>query len=243
MQKEIPNQIIKRFEQDIKKHALSGIPVQHLTGYEYFYERKFTVNRHVLIPRFETEELVQHVIGLVQKYHQNEQVTIVDVGTGSGIIGITLALELTNAIVYATDISVAALHTAKNNAKLHHAEVRFLQGDFLQPVIDSKINPHYIISNPPYISEEEKRLLKDTVKDFDPELALFATDHGLGAYKKILSQINLLPEKQNRYICLEIGHTQASAVTCLIKQQLQLHEISTLQDINGKDRIISAHLQ
>src|SRR5699024_3611975 len=85
MQESIPDSIMERFKEDVTKHVLTGIPVQHLTGHEEFFGRKFTVNEHVLVPRFETEELVQHVISLVEKYYDNRKISIVDAGTGSGV--------------------------------------------------------------------------------------------------------------------------------------------------------------
>lgn len=242
MREIIPASTIEQFASDIKKHALTGVPVQHLTGYEMFYGRKFSVNKHVLIPRFETEELVAHVISLANNYYNDRQLVIADIGTGSGIIAITLALELPNATVFATDISEEALQIAKKNAKKHNVSVQFLQGDFMQPIIDSSVNPQIIVSNPPYISEEERASLSDTVKNFDPELALFADNHGLDAYKKIIAQLKQLPPIQSRKICFEIGFTQSLAVTNMLKQTFSPIKVKTIQDINGLDRIISAHI-
>src|SRR5690625_2736585 len=131
MQEPIPEQIMERFQADIQAHVDTGIPVQHLTGYEYFYGRKFFVNEHTLIPRPETEELVYHVIQVVKKSVKKTACTVVDVGTGSGVIAISLALELENAQVFATDISKKALRMAKKNAKHLGAQVSFMHGDFL----------------------------------------------------------------------------------------------------------------
>lgn len=242
MREPIPHTVFDKFKRDLEKHAITGVPVQHLTGYEYFYGRKFIVNNHVLIPRFETEELVHHVIKQINKKASTEPITIIDVGTGSGIIGITLALEIPTSIVYATDISENALQLAKQNAKLLNAPVHFIAGDFLQPIIEKDINPLIIVSNPPYVSEQEKESLSDTVKNFDPALALFAQENGLSAYEKIIKQINSLPKNLNRSIYFEIGHTQARDVSELIKKYFPSSDIIVLKDMNGKDRIISADL-
>lgn len=236
MREEVPEHIVEKFEKDIKMHAETGVPIQHLTGYEMFYGRKFSVNHHVLIPRPETEELVLHVINHAPK---DRPITIVDVGTGSGIIAITLALELPNAKVYAIDISEEALMMAKKNAKSLQADVTFLKGDFLEPFINQGLQADIVVSNPPYISEEERAELSDTVVNYDPELALFAEDNGLFAYKKIVSQ---LPNTvvTGGSVAFEIGHLQGDAVKGLIEWTFPHSSVSVIKDINGKDRIVSA---
>lgn len=237
MREPVSESVVQSFETAIKLHAVSGIPVQHLMGYEMFYDRKFVVNEHVLIPRPETEELVQHVIGQVG----NKSTTIVDVGTGSGIIALTLALELPYATVYATDISKKALKVARENAQLLEANVTFLEGDFLQPLIEEGIQADIIVSNPPYISWEEKATLSDTVKDFDPELALFAADEGLAAYSQIIEQSRHIVNPHAR-MTFEIGDTQSNAVHSLIKKYYTKSIVQTIKDINKKDRIVSAQI-
>src|SRR5699024_2290147 len=155
MQENMNIELVEVFKQDVIAHAKSGIPVQHLTGKAEFYGRSFHVNKDVLIPRFETEELVHYVIQLVQTTYGDEPITIVDVGTGSGVIAITLALELPNTHIYATDISESALQMAEKNALALNAPVHFLHGDFLQPVVDVKVSPQIIVSNPPYIRKTD----------------------------------------------------------------------------------------
>lgn len=238
MQEPVPSAIVDLFQADIERHAKTGIPVQHLTGYETFYGREFTVNKHVLIPRPETEELVQHVIQLA-KNSDREQLTIIDIGTGSGVIAITLALELPNATIYATDISEEALAVAKSNAEKQQANVHFLQGDFLQPAINETIQADIIVSNPPYIAKADAPSISDTVKNFDPELALFAEDNGLAAYQKIIRQA---PDVINgsALLAFEIGHEQGEALHALIHQTFPSSTVTTIQDINKKDRIVSA---
>src|SRR5690625_3488760 len=187
MQEPIDSRVLHKFYQAIKKHAKTQIPVQHITGYEYFYGRKFYVNEHVLIPRPETEQLVETVLQYIQQHEQQRQLTIVDLGTGSGVIAITLALELESANIYATDISERALHMARKNAKKHKAKVQFFHGNFAQPLIEQKIRANMVISNPPYIAFDERPLLSPTVKH-DPERALFAKNNGLAAYEKIIAR-------------------------------------------------------
>lgn len=240
MQAEVPSVIITKFKKDIHNHVETHIPVQHLTGYEFFYGRKFGVTKHTLIPRPETEELVLHVIEEVKRTNYQQPI-IVDIGTGSGVIAITLALEIPDAIVYATDISKEALKVAKKNAEELQAEVIFYQGNFLQPILDQAVNPNIIVSNPPYIAKADKATLSSTVKDFDPALALFANDNGLAAYNEITSlSTKLLRPPQ--MIVYEIGYQQGEEVSRIITHLYPQSTVKVIQDINGNNRIVSAKL-
>jgi release factor glutamine methyltransferase len=241
MQEPIPEPIINRFKADIHKHVDTGVPVQHLIGYEMFYGRKFSVNNHVLIPRPETEELVQQIIEATEKYPQEQRLTIVDIGTGSGVIAITLALEVPRARIYATDISTAALQVAQKNANQLGANINFLQGDYLQPIIDNGINIDIIVSNPPYISKLDESTLSRTVKDFDPNIALFADENGLLAYRRIL-ELSTKMAKQPSMIFFEIGYKQGNAVKTLIHHTYPQIDVDIIKDINENDRIVTAKL-
>lgn len=238
MREIIPSEIIEAFRADIEKHVTTGVPIQHLMGYEEFYGRKFSVNEHVLIPRPETEELVQHVIKAARK-SKDQKLSLVDVGTGSGVIAITLALELPELEVIATDISGEALEIAKKNAQNLGANINFLQGNFLEPITYQQYPVDIIVSNPPYIAESERADLTDTVKNFDPEIALFAEENGLLAYKKIIKQAKGILRK-NGLIAFEIGHTQGEAIKELVLETFPQSSIEMKQDINGKDRILLA---
>jgi release factor glutamine methyltransferase len=242
MQDEVPASIEAKVEEDVRKHAETGVPLQHLTGKTEFYGRHFSVNEHVLIPRMETEELVQHAIREAKKWNRTDTpLTIVDVGTGSGVIAITLKLELECATVFATDISEVALRTAKQNAAQLEADVIFLQGDFLTPFNRENIQADMIVSNPPYIARKEKPLLADTVKDFDPEIALFAGEDGLAAYSKLIAQ-SPSALKKNGLLAFEIGHEQGEEVRQLIRNTYPDSAIKIIKDINEKNRIVSAKL-
>ena len=244
MQEPIDQQLLINFEEDLINHALTGIPIQHLTGYETFYGRQFKVDENVLIPRPETEELIEHVATYVRKnFSSNKPLTILDVGTGSGIIAITLALELENTEVYAADISKKALHIAKQNAETLHANVKFLQGDFLTPTIEQEIKADIIVSNPPYIAEDEAEELSDTVKNFDPSLALFAEEEGLTAYKKIVSQLpECITNEKGTSVFFEIGQSQGDPVKNILKEMYPKSQIEVFQDINKKDRIVHCQI-
>lgn len=237
MRDPIPLAIVEQFKKAIINHAKTGIPVQHIIGKTEFYGREFHVTKDVLIPRMETEELVQCVLKKIQTI---EPLTIVDLGTGSGVIAITLALESSHHI-YATDISGDALKVAKRNAISLEATVQFYEGDFLQPMIDEEIHPDVIVSNPPYIAKEDAEYLSDTVKDFDPDLALFADHHGLKAYETIIKQVRQLKSRP-KHLFFEIGYNQGEAVTRIIRQAFPASDVSVYQDMNGKDRIIYANI-
>jgi|SRR5699024_7148179 len=241
MREEMTDEQYGMYQHHVNAHVHSGVPVQHLTGYAHFYGHRFSVNENVLIPRCETEELVEHVITYVKEHYDDESIRIVDVGTGSGAIAISLALALPHVEIYATDISAEALAVAKLNAKDLQADVRFLEGDFLQPVIDAKIHPQIIVSNPPYIKESEREMLADTVRDYDPALALFAEGNGLVAYENIVAQMYQLETVD--YVCFEIGYTQAEDVTDIIKRTYPHSMVEKLIDMNKNDRIITAKIK
>ncbi|WP_164667566.1 peptide chain release factor N(5)-glutamine methyltransferase [Virgibacillus doumboii] len=238
MRDPVPENIHKQFQRAIEKHAETGVPIQHIIGHETFYGRTFHVNEHTLIPRPETEELVQQVIEAAP----DKPLTIIDIGTGSGIIAITIALELPNATVYATDISEEALAIAQKNAKKLNAEVTFLQGDFLKPFIDEGKLADIIVSNPPYIARSEAASLSDTVKNFDPELALFAEANGLAAYKNIITD---LPQAitDEAQVFFEIGHDQGKAVSGMLYSKFPSASIEIIKDINKKNRIVKTYIK
>lgn len=232
--------ILKKFKADLKVHAETGKPVQHLTGTESFYGRTFKVNEHVLIPRPETEELVELILARTTPLRRPFK--ILDIGTGSGVIPITLKKEDPSLEIEASDISSEALTVALDNANNHDADIRFHQSDFLQKWLGPSPTFDLIVSNPPYIPYEQRGTLSDTVKNFDPALALFAADDGLAAYKKIIEQAKSVL-KPDGYLAFEIGHTQASQVSELIKKTFPTSEVQVIKDINKKDRIIFARIR
>lgn len=224
-----------QFKRDVEQHAESGMPVQHLIGAEEFFGRTFSVNKHVLIPRPETEELVLGIINRLKE--KTGPLEGVDLGTGSGIIAITLALELQNISMAATDLSTEALEVAKQNAENLEANVQFSNGDFLEPILREKKQMDLIVSNPPYIPESDRASLEDVVEKYDPDMALFAEDDGLAAYKKIMEQV---PQVANEgaLLAFEIGHDQGEAVTHIIQKKYPQSEPQVVKDINGKNRMI-----
>ena len=217
------------FESDLLKLE-KGISVQYIVGNVDFYKYNFLVNENVLIPRFETEELVDRTIKYVKEIF-NSKVNILDIGTGSGCIAITLKKEL-DSNVTACDISSKALEVAKMNAIKNSCDINFVISD-----VFSNIKGRYdvIISNPPYIAYNEE--IMDIVKKNEPNIALYASDNGLYFYKKILD--NVSNYVNNKYIiAFEIGYTQAYAIKEYAHNLLENVEILIEQDLSGKDRYI-----
>ena len=170
----------------IEKHIKEDVPLSHLVGFEYFYDRKFKVTKDVLSPRMETEELIYKVIEYVKANNKNN-LKILDLCTGSGIIAITLKKELDQISidVVASDISEEAIEVAKENAQYHDTDVRFIQSDIFN-TIDDKFD--IIVSNPPYIDRKDEVTMKENVLNYDPHLALFAEEEGMYFYRKIIEQ-------------------------------------------------------
>lgn len=208
-----------------------GIPVQYIVGDVDFYKYNFIVNQNVLIPRFETEELVDNTIRYIKANFSGE-VKIIDVGCGSGAIGITLAKELENAKVTCLDISDAALDVTRENAKRLNVFINVLKGDMLDYVNDKY---DVVISNPPYIATDEE--IEDIVKNNEPHLALYSGEDGMDSYRQIFSKIkNVINDKY--LIALEIGCTQKDAVTNIIKKSLPDAVVTCVKDLSGRDRMI-----
>lgn len=224
----------ERFRRNIEQHA-AGVPVQHLTGVEEFYGREFEVNKDVLIPRPETEELIEETLQLVQRYFPAGDPSIVDIGTGSGIIAITMKCELPASEVAAVDISESALLTAERNASRHGANIDFKLGDLMEPVSGRKWD--IVLSNPPYIGYDEKAELSDTVRDFEPHTALFAEENGLALYSRMANELPVLLNKPG-IIGFEIGHAQGEAVKKLLEEAYPQAKVYVKKDINKNDRMV-----
>ena len=188
----------------------NGEPVQYIVGNVNFYGNEIKVNKNVLIPRFETEELVEYTISYIKKMFK-EKINIIDLGTGSGCIAITLKKKI-NSNVSAIDISKEALEVAKENAKKNKVEIDFIQNDMLDN-ISNKFD--VIISNPPYISKNEE--IQDIVRKNEPSLALYADNEGLYYYEKIIKQAkkNL---KEKFIIAFEIGYMQGDKIKKIAEQ-------------------------
>lgn len=238
---ELTEEVETEFKQALNE-IVKGVPVQYITGVEDFYGRQFSVNEHVLIPRPETEELVEGVLQQVKHHFPDKSpISVVDIGTGSGAIAITLALENQDLNVTTVDISKDALKVAEQNAKNNDANVRFLEGDLLSPIIAEQKTVDVVVSNPPYISEEDFKQLADNVRMHEPTLALVGGKTGIELYERLIAQI---PKVINRraIIAFEVGVGQSKAVEALIKTQFPNADTKINYDINGKDRMVFATL-
>ena len=199
---DVSNDKIKKIDELVNQY-LKGKPMAYILGYKYFYKDKFIVNENVLIPRNETEELVDLIIKDVSNLKINP--TIIDIGCGSGNIGITLAKYIKKSKVYLSDISLDAIEISKENAKMVDGDITLLHGDMLKPYLENGIKADVIVSNPPYIDLNEE--VDESVINFEPHLALYAKNNGLEFYEKILKDVPLVINK-NGLIYFEIGYKQ-----------------------------------
>ena len=221
--------VSKNIDEDYNK-LLNKYPIQYLIGYVNFYGYKINVNENVLIPRYETEYLVEKTIKYI-KDRFNSDINILDLCTGSGAIAIALSKEL-NVHVKASDISSKALEVAKINIKENNANINCIESDLF-----NKIKGKYdvIISNPPYISKNEEIMY--SVDKYEPHEALYADNEGLFYYDKILSEINkYLNEKY--IIAFEIGYTQGESIKRLAEKYLNSPRIIIEKDLSNRDRYV-----
>jgi release factor glutamine methyltransferase len=204
-------------------------PVQYITGQQEFYGLTLKVTPAVLIPRPETEHLVEAVLNLLPK---NKPLKIADIGTGSGAIAIALAAHLPQAAITALDISPDALAIATINARAHNiaGRIRFLQADLLSALDHETETFDAIVSNPPYVAETDHATLHPQVRDYEPATALFAGETGLDVYHRLIPQAhNAL--KPTGLLALEIGHGQQDAIASLLQTWRNVSFLNDLQQI------------
>lgn len=229
---EMPKEQLEKYDLMFSKYINENIPVQYLTGKAYFYGYEFNVSSDCLIPRCETEQLVENMLLLYDRNMKGNKIDVVDIGTGSGCISITLALEEKNMNVTACDISKEALNKAKENAKKLGAKVNFLQGDMLEPVMNQKFD--MLVSNPPYIPTVE--VVDPLVKDNEPNVALFGGEDGLKFYRIILeNSVKIMKDKC--IIGFEHGYDKGKEIRELAKVYYPDSNIYTLNDYQGLERM------
>jgi release factor glutamine methyltransferase len=223
------NQIMK-----IVERLENDEPIQYILGETEFYGLIFTVNSSVLIPRPETEELVQWII----RDSGQKSIQLLDVGTGSGCIAVSLAKNMPQSRVFALDISPDALKTAKENAQLNSVTIHFLEQDILSAsILGLPQELDLIVSNPPYIKQSERSLMQPNVLNFEPEVALFVADSDpLLFYRAIVHHGNQLL-KQGGHLYFEINEALSKEVTVLLKDNMY-SEITVKNDIFGKPRMV-----
>jgi len=222
------------YSQQIERR-LAGEPIQYITGECEFYGLSFSVNRDVLIPRQETEHVVEKVLELASLLVGPR---LVDVGTGSGAIAIALAHESPGAKVTATDVSDAALRVARRNAERTGVaeRIRFLEGDLLKPVAAEQFE--FVVSNPPYVATDDRASLALEVRDHEPDVALFAGSNGLDIYRRLVPAAYRVLVAGG-FAVFEIGYGQAEAVAELFSAA-GFVDIEFAKDLQGVDRVITA---
>ncbi len=232
LHEEVSKEIQESFQSLFHRYLYENEPVQYLIGSSCFYGYDFKVTKDVLIPRYETEELVEQVLYRYDSYFKGQQVDVCDLATGSGCIGITLALEEKLMRVVATDISKDALRIAKENSEKLGVNVEFLEGDMLEPVKNRKFD--IFVSNPPYIPEKEN--VMSLVKDNEPNIALFGGEDGMKFYRIILENVHMLL-KEKAIVCFEHGYDKKEEMLALAKYYFPEARVEVLKDLEGKDRM------
>jgi release factor glutamine methyltransferase len=232
-----------QYEQLIGRRA-AGEPLQYITGHQEFWNADFLVTPAVLIPRPETEHLIEAVLALVRASHLSGEnsgeggaptLKLIDVGTGSGAIAISLARELPLAEMHAVDLSPEALQIARLNAKRLGAGVHFAQSDLLSSVAREE-SFDFVVSNPPYVAESEPEAVQEVVRRHEPPLALFAGDDGLDVIRRLIPQAReaLRP---GGWLLFEIGFAQWQAVRALLTDWQDVHSVA---DLAGIPRVVIA---
>lgn len=220
----------KEFVESIYKQLVAHVPAQYIIGHAEFYGMELKVDERVLIPRPETEELVE----LILTENPNPNLSVLDIGTGSGAIALALAKKRSDWCVTASDISPDALNLASENASLQDLKISFKKSDCFAEIAE---NYDIIVSNPPYISRADESEVGLNVLHSEPHLALFAEEDGLAIYRKIAEEAkNHLREGGKIY--LEIGYKQGHSVPALFRKYLPEKRVRTLKDQFGQDRMV-----
>jgi len=206
---------------------IKGKPTQYITRKQEFFGREFRVTPHVLIPRPETELVIETVLRLAPKSGR-----VLDVGTGSGCIAVTLAIE-SDLSITAVDLSRAAITVARGNAEKHGAKVRFIESDLLSAFGDSSLEA--VVSNPPYVPLAEMHSLQREVRDFEPHLALFGGSAGLSVYERLIPESRRVL-KPGGLLVLELGFRLADAVASIAADW---SEVQVLNDLAGIPRVLA----
>ncbi len=232
MNDEITNEEINKFNELWNKYLNENKPIQYLIGTSCFYGYDFIVTPDVLIPRYETEELVENILYRYDEYFDKKDVDVCDLATGSGCIAIALAKEEKHMHVVATDISKEALKVAKMNNEKFNAGVTFLTGDMLEPLKGRKFD--IFVSNPPYIPDNEE--VMSLVKDNEPNIALFGGSDGMKFYRIILKNVkNYL--KKKAIIAFEHGYDKKEEMIKLANTYFPNSKVEVIKDLEGKDRM------
>lgn len=213
---------------------LKGKPTQYITHKQEFYDREFYVDQHVLIPRPETEHLVEEALTYAES---RAFLTILDVGTGSGAIAVTVALER-NQMVLASDLSLAAIQVAERNRKTYGARVQFFAADLLAAVASRSVD--LLISNPPYVPGADAANMQSEVRDWEPHVALFAGDTGLEIYRQLIDAAACVVKPGGKLL-MELGYRSLPAVQDMLASQWT--DVAVSSDLAGLPRVVGATLR
>ncbi|KQX60145.1 MULTISPECIES: peptide chain release factor N(5)-glutamine methyltransferase [unclassified Paenibacillus] len=237
---QFPAELAETWRQLVERKA-AGEPVQYIIGEQDFFGLPFAVSPDVLIPRPETELLVEALLHEGSRLFPQGTPLLADVGTGSGAIPVTVAHARPTWRVAASDISAAALEMARVNAQRHGvaARVEWLEGDLLEPFIARRIAPDILVSNPPYIPDGDLPALQPEVRLFEPHTALFGGVEGLDLYRRMISQLPQLPRIPT-VVGFEVGIRQAEAVAAMLRAAADWDEIRFVPDLQGIDRHVIA---
>lgn len=230
LSQEVEEETVLKYQRAIKA-LREGKPIQYALGTVNFYGLEFQVNENVLIPRFETEELVEHTLFYIKKYLKGP-ISLIDLGTGSGVIGLTIKSKCPSVSVTLLDISEKALEVAKKNQENLGLDVTIQKGDMLEGVTERY---DVIISNPPYIREDEE--IERIVKDNEPSLALYGGKDGIDYYRKIFAKVKQCT-KERYLLAFEIGANQAEELTNLVEKMFPEDQIEVKKDLQGRNRML-----
>ncbi len=239
----MPEEIISGHRNDFERAVGRRVlrePLQYIVGRQEFWGLEFTVTPDVLIPRPETELVIETALRAASS---RDNLRVIDLCTGSGCIAVTLAKELPQARIFATDVSPRALSIARSNARRHGVadRIRFFEGDLFCPLEELDINGQVdiIVSNPPYVPSGEYSALQPEVRDYEPEIALLAGPEGIEVHRRIMHEA---PRFLNRYgeLIMEMGLGQAGPLSRLIRELKEYSSIEILKDLAGIDRVIAA---
>ena len=236
MDEELTSDQLGQFKQLIKRRA-AGEPVAYLVGHREFRKLDLKTDERALVPRPDTETLIDVVLELLSSYEGETPYKVAEIGTGTGAIALALVDENDDANVVASEISEEALQLARENLSLHDAETRvaLFHGDLLEPIPDEAFPVDFVVSNPPYVAEDEYRELDETVREFEPAEALLAGDDGLEVIRRLIPAAEE-KLKSGGWLAFEIGHQQGDSVRELL-EEAEFEEVEIHQDMGDRDRV------
>lgn len=231
----VASEATQQFDEMVERHV-QGEPLQHILGTASFYGLQLQVSPEVMVPRPETERVVARALTCME---DTEHPRVLDVGTGSGCIALALKHERPDAVVHACDVSPDALAVARANARALHLEVRFLEADLTAPEASGPVPDRLdlLVSNPPYIPDDEADTLPDVVREYDPDVALFAGDDPLRFYRALAGWARVLCAPEGAFV-FEIHPAYAEEVAALLQEGKDLAPVRVEDDLSGRPRVV-----